>query len=77
MTLGLAANLWRASADPAQIEDVILNLAVNARDAMPNGGDITVETADVDVDDAFSQQHPAVPAGQYAAQALKAAISDP
>jgi signal transduction histidine kinase/CheY-like chemotaxis protein len=43
----LETNLWRATADPSQIESVILNLAVNARDAMPNGGRLTISTANV------------------------------
>ena len=45
--LALADGLWPALADPSQIEDVILNLAVNARDAMPNGGQLVIETANI------------------------------
>ena len=47
----LEKSLWRATADPSQIESVILNLAVNARDAMPNGGRLTIATANVPHDD--------------------------
>ncbi|MEO8348625.1 MAG: ATP-binding protein, partial [Acidobacteriota bacterium] len=51
--------------DPGQIEQVIMNLAVNARDAMPKGGRIAIETANVDLDESYAQKHmPAVP-GRY------------
>jgi signal transduction histidine kinase len=54
-----------AKADQSQIEQVILNLAVNARDAMPSGGKLTVETSVVDVDEHYSHQHPAMRPGAY------------
>jgi two-component system cell cycle sensor histidine kinase/response regulator CckA len=52
-------------ADPAQVEQVLMNLAVNARDAMPSGGRLSVETANVTVDEARAINHPEVKAGQY------------
>ena len=45
-------NLGRINADPAQIEQVVMNLATNSRDAMPNGGKLVLETVNVDLEDA-------------------------
>ncbi|MEJ0061537.1 MAG: GAF domain-containing protein [Terricaulis sp.] len=60
----LLAGLWRTFADPLQLEATILNLAVNARDAMPEGGKLTIETANAAVDDEGAKEY-ALPAGQY------------
>jgi CheY-like chemotaxis protein len=61
----LGAGLWQTKADPAQLESSILNLCVNARDAMPEGGRLTVETANCHLDDRYARIHPGVPSGQY------------
>jgi signal transduction histidine kinase len=61
----LAGGLWRTHADSTQLENAILNLAVNARDAMPEGGKLTIETTNASLDDAYSARHADVPAGQY------------
>ena len=61
----LAGGLWRTHADPTQLENAILNLAVNARDAMPEGGKLTIETTNASLDDAYSARHADVPSGQY------------
>lgn len=60
-----AAGLWRIEADQTQLESAIVNLAVNARDAMPEGGKITIEASNVFLDDSYADQHADVKAGQY------------
>jgi PAS domain S-box-containing protein len=59
------AGLWRIEADPNELEAAILNLAVNARDAMPNGGKLTLETANAYIDEAYVMAHREVVPGQY------------
>ena len=62
----LAGGGWRTHADPNQLENVLLNLAVNGRDAMPGGGKLTIETQNAALDDRYASAHLGVPAGQYA-----------
>jgi signal transduction histidine kinase/ActR/RegA family two-component response regulator len=59
----LRPGVGRVMADPSQIEQVILNLVINARDAMPKGGRLTIETANVEPDAAYLRRHPGVNAG--------------
>ena len=58
-------DLGKVMADPVQIEQILINLATNARDAMPRGGKLTIETANVSLDQDYVQRHSIVPAGEY------------
>ena len=57
--------LWRVKVDPGQLEQVIVNLAVNARDAMPNGGRLTIETGNIMLDADYAHVHPDIVPGDY------------
>src|SRR6266436_9283030 len=72
MTTRCGANVGHVKADPAQIEQVIMNLVVNARDAMPKGGRLTVETVNVDLDSTYARDHVTVKPGPY----VMLAVSD-
>ena len=61
----LAPGLAKVMADPGQVEQVVMNLAVNARDAMPKGGKLTIETVCVELDEAYSSQHTQVKPGPH------------
>ncbi len=61
----LAEDLWECEVDPAQLENVILNLAINARDAMPGGGRLVIETANREVGEEFARHHDGLEPGPY------------
>ena len=68
----VAGGLWNTLVDPTQVENAILNLAINARDAMPGGGKLTIEAANAFLDDAYAAMHNEVTPGQY----VMLAVSD-
>ena len=68
----LGTELEPVKVDPGQIEQVILNLALNARDAMPHGGKLTIETSTIELDDSYARVHVSVRAGVY----VMIAVSD-
>jgi PAS domain S-box-containing protein len=63
----MAGGLWRTLCDPIQLESALLNLSINARDAMPDGGKLTIETANAHLDDAYAAAQRDVTPGQYVA----------
>ena len=66
----LAPRLWAIEADQNQLESAILNLAVNARDAMPEGGKLTIETSNAALDETYVDPAAEVIPGQYAVVAI-------
>jgi two-component system cell cycle sensor histidine kinase/response regulator CckA len=65
LRLELRPETGRVNADAGQLEQVLMNLAVNARDAMPKGGTLTIETANIDLDESYAGRHIAVKPGPY------------
>jgi signal transduction histidine kinase len=61
----LAGGLWRTRVDANQLENAILNLALNARDAMPDGGKLTIETTNAELDERYAAENPGAPVGQF------------
>ncbi len=72
VSLSLGPEIGNVKADQSQIEQVIMNLAVNARDAMPSGGKLKIETANVELDQSYTRDHPGSKVGHY----VMLAISD-
>ena len=70
LVMAPAPNLWPIRADAGQIDQVIMNLAVNARDAMPSGGKLTIETCNVTLDDEYARFHAPLRPGDYVMLAL-------
>lgn len=65
ISMHLSENLWTVKIDPGELEDAILNLSLNARDAMPAGGAITIETSNVFIDEDYVRSHPLATIGEF------------
>jgi PAS domain S-box-containing protein len=72
LVISAEPDLWRVEADRGQLEQVLVNVALNARDAMPGGGRLTIETSNTEVDAAYAAQRPHLEPGRYA----RLAVSD-
>jgi PAS domain S-box-containing protein len=72
LVISCEPGLWRVEADRGQLEQVLVNVALNARDAMPGGGRLTIETGNAEVDDAYASQRPRLEPGRY----CRLAVSD-
>jgi PAS domain S-box-containing protein len=70
ITTNIPRNLWTVSADPTQMHQVLLNLLVNARDAMPQGGTLTIAAENITLDENHSRMHPDAKAGAYVSMAI-------
>ncbi|THF89869.1 MAG: hypothetical protein E8G75_06330, partial [Sulfitobacter sp. SK025] len=60
-----ASDLWNTSVDPSNMENAVLNLAINARDAMDGKGELRIDVSNIELDEAFTQLYPDVTPGQY------------
>ena len=65
LTILPASGLWHVKADPGQVEQILMNLAINARDAMPRGGKLTIETENVELDEDYARAHHGVRSGPH------------
>ena len=72
LSLQLNKQLWPIKADPVQVEQIVMNLATNARDAMPHGGQLTIETRNVELDEDYCRVHPEAAPGEH----ILLAVSD-
>ncbi len=65
LSLDFAPELWSVSADPTEVERIMMNLVINSRDAMPDGGSLTIATSNVSIDDAYADSHADTSPGDY------------
>jgi len=72
LSTALSKDVGQLRADPGQLEQVLMNLAINARDAMPRGGRLTISTANAEIDELYAREHPTIAPGRY----VQLAVSD-